>query len=102
MRDSRECTLSSKGIANEAGMLIVVWWLTVLVSRRVRNECFMNSGTNPRQRWNLGMDFVCITMTIPATAMTTRQLFGGAITANLPKEYLDARYVDFSAAVCPN
>jgi hypothetical protein len=38
-------------------------------------------------------DFVCIIMTIPATDMTTRQLFGGAITAILPKEYLDARCV---------
>jgi hypothetical protein len=38
-------------------------------------------------------DFVCIIMTIPATNMSTRQLFGGAITAILPKEYLDARCV---------
>jgi hypothetical protein len=27
-------------------------------------------------------------------ATTTRELFGGAITAKLPKEYLDARWVD--------
>jgi hypothetical protein len=37
---------------------------------------------------------LCITMTIPAMATTTRALFGGAITAKLPKEYLDARWVD--------
>jgi len=34
---------------------------------------------------------LCINMTIPAMATTTRELFGGAITAKLPKEYLDAR-----------
>ena len=34
---------------------------------------------------------LCIIMTIPAMATTTRELFGGAITAKLPKEYLDAR-----------
>lgn len=36
-------------------------------------------------------------MTIPAMATTTRELFGGAITAKLPKEYLDARWVDDQA-----
>jgi len=53
----------------------------------------MTSGTNALGLLSILDDSVCIIMTIPATNMATRQLFGGAITASLPREYLDARSV---------
>jgi hypothetical protein len=89
MRDSRACTRSSKGRADDAGILMIE------VVDNDRNAFGSLHGFRHKCSafFSILDDFVCIIMTIPATNMTTRQLFGGAITAILPKEYLDARCV---------
>jgi hypothetical protein len=90
MRDSRACTRSSKGRADDAGILMIE---VVDNDRDAFGLLHEFRHKHSSAFFSILDGFVCIIMTIPATSMTTRQLFGGAITAILPKEYLDARCV---------